>query len=258
PGIFYRSLKDWEKDHVANAYSFELGKCTQDHIKERMLWLINKIDKDLSKKVADNLGMKIPSKIEKPVNQAIGADDDGNKNEPKERKDYIEKSDALSQSHIKTESIATRKIAFLVGDGFDADNVSTMKTALEKKNAVVNLVATHGGKVKCTKGEMHKVDAALMTTESVAFDAIYIPGGAKSIKALKDVAKAKKFINESLKHCKPIAIDAEGEQLFDDTYGKDFKDDEAVCINKKPADFIKAIAMHRNWKREEKAKMIPA
>ncbi|MGA8853876.1 MAG: catalase, partial [Christiangramia sp.] len=42
PGIFYRSLKDWEKDHVANAYSFELGKCTQDHIKERMLWLINK------------------------------------------------------------------------------------------------------------------------------------------------------------------------------------------------------------------------
>jgi len=57
PGIFYRSLKDWEKNHVAEAYSFELGKCTQEHIKERMLWLINKIDENLAKKVADNLGL---------------------------------------------------------------------------------------------------------------------------------------------------------------------------------------------------------
>jgi len=258
PGIFYRSLKDWEKNHVAEAYSFELGKCTLDHIKERMLWLINKIDKDLANKVADNLGMKVPSNIEKPVNQAIGADDDGKKNEPTERKDYLDKSEALSQTHLKAESIATRKIAFLVGDGFDAENVGTMKKALENKNAVVNLVATHGGKVKCSEGEMHKVDAALMTTESVAFDAIYIPGGSKSIKALKDTSKAKKFINEALKHCKAIAVDAEGEELFDETFGKDFKDDAAVCINKKPADFIKAISIHRNWDREEKAKTIPA
>ena len=133
-----------------------------------------------------------------------------------------------------------------------------MKEALEKKNAVVNLVATHGGTVKGSDNKEMKVDAALMTTESVAFDAIYIPGGAKSIKALKDNAKAKKFINETLKHCKAIAVDEEGEDLFDETFGKDFKDDEAVCINKKPADFIKAIGMHRNWKREDKAKMIPA
>jgi len=258
PGIFYRSLKDWEKNHVVEAYSFELGKCTQDHIKERMLYLLDKINKDLAEKVAGNLGMQVPSEVEKPVNQAIGADDDGKKNESKERKDYLEKSEALSQTHLQPQSIATRKIAFLVSDGFDAENVGDMKKALENENAMVNLVATHGGKVECSKGEMHKVDAALMTTESVAFDAIYIPGGSKSVKALKDMAKSKKFINEALKHCKAIAVDAEGEELFDETFGKDFKDDEAIFINKKPADFIKAIEMHRNWNREEKAKMIPA
>jgi catalase len=258
PGIFYRSLENWEKNHVADAYSFELGKCTQDNIKERMLWLIEKIDKDLAKKVADNLGMKIPSKIEKPVNQAIGADDDGTKNEPKERKDYLDKSEALSQTHIKTDSIATRKIAFLVSDGFNAEKATAMKEALEKEKAIVNLVAPNGGTVHASDDKKHKVDAALMTTESVAFDALYIPGGAKSVKALKNEAKAKKFINEALKHCKAIAVDAEAEELFDETYGKNFKDDNAVCINKKPADFIEAIAMHRNWKREDKAKMIPA
>lgn len=258
PGIFYRSLKDWEQNHIVDAYSFELGKCTQDYIKERMLYLIDKIDKDLAKHVADNLGLKVPSSVEKPINQAIGADDDGTKNEPQKRKDYLDKSEALSQTHIKTDTIATRKIAFLVSDGFNADHVTSMKQALEKENAVVNIVATHGGTVKGSDSKTHKVDAALMTTESVAFDAIYIPGGSKSIKALKENAKAKKFINETLKHCKAIAMDGEGEDLFDDTFGKDFKEDAAVFINKKPSAFIKAIADHRNWDREDKAKMIPA
>ena len=55
----------------------------------------------MAKKVADNLGMKIPSKIEKPVNQAIGADDDGTKNESKKRKDYLDKSEALKSNSFK-------------------------------------------------------------------------------------------------------------------------------------------------------------
>ncbi|MCM4157332.1 catalase [Gramella sp. AN32] len=258
PGIFYRSLEDWEKEHVAEAYSFELGKVNYDHIKKRMLWLINEIDKSLAKKVAENLGMKIPSKIEKPINQAIGADDPGDKNEPKKRKDYLDKSEALSQTHIKTKGIATRQIAFLVSDGFNHEQFSKMKTALEKENAMVKVVGSHGGEVKCSKNESHKVDAAIMTTESVVFDALYIPGGKKSIDTLMETAKAKKFINESLKHCKAIALDGEAKDLFEATHGKDFKDDEAVCIDKQPSKFIKAIAMHRNWKREKEAKKIPA
>ena len=41
PALFYRSLQAWEKQHVMEAYSFELGKCMHGHIKERMLWMIN-------------------------------------------------------------------------------------------------------------------------------------------------------------------------------------------------------------------------
>lgn len=259
PALFYRSLKDWEQDHVANAYSFELGKCNYDHIKSRMLWLINQIDTKLAKKVSENLGMKIPKKLEdEPINQAIGADADVKKHQPGKAKNYLDKSEALSQTHLKTDSIATRKIAFLVSDGFSGKNVSKMKKALEDKGAMVQLVATHGGSVKCDQDKDHKVDAALMTTESVLFDALYIPGGSKSLAALKKQSKAHKFINEALKHCKAIAADAEGEQLLDETYARDFKDDEAVLINETPSKFIKAISMHRNWKREKAAMNIPA
>ncbi|MFO7719469.1 MAG: catalase [Gillisia sp.] len=257
PALFYRSLTKTEQNHVAEAYSFELGKCTYDHIKERMLWLINQIDESLAKTVSKNLGLDIPKKIDEPINQAIGADADIKKHQPGKKKMYLDKSPALSQTHLKSDSIATRKIAVLVSDGFKESDYNKMKKALEDKGAMVQIIAPHGGEVKCDKGDKHPVTHSLMTTESVLFDAIYIPGGKKSVEALKNEAKVKKFINEALKHCKAIAADSEGEDLLDVTYALDFKDDEAICINKNASVFVNAIAQHRNWKREEAAKAIP-
>ncbi len=257
PALFYRSLTKPEQNHVAEAYSFELGKCTYDHIKQRMLWLVNQIDESLAKKVSKNLGLEIPKKIDEPINQAIGADADVKKHQPGKKKIYLDKSAALSQTHLKSDSIATRKIAVLVSDGFKESDYNKMKKALEDKGAMVQLIAPHGGEVKCDKGDKHPVKHSFMTTESVLFDAIYIPGGKESVEVLKNEAKAKKFINEALKHCKAIAADSEGEHFLDVTYALDFKDDEAICINKNASIFINAIAQHRNWKREEAAKAIP-
>ena len=258
PALFYRSLQPWEQNHLADAYTFELGKCTYDHIKERMLYILNQIEEDLASKVAKGLGMEIPTEIDTPLNQAIGADADVEKHQPPQKKVYLDKSEALSQTHLSGNSIVSRKIAALVSDGFDGEALMNMKNALEEKGAIIQLVATHGGTVTCDKGKNHQVDAALLTTESVLFDAIFVPGGEESVKDLLAEAKAKKFINESLMHCKAIAVSKEGEQLLDATYGKDFKDDQAVFINQSADDFAKAIANHRNWNREEKAKSIPA
>ena len=258
PALFYRSLQPWEQNHLADAYTFELGKCTYDHIKERMLYILNQIEEDLASKVAKGLGMEIPTEIDTPLNQAIGADADVEKHQPPQKKVYLDKSEALSQTHLSGDSIVSRKIAALVSDGFDGEAMMNMKNALEEKGAIIQLVATHGGTVKCDKGKNHQVDAALLTTESVLFDAIFVPGGEESVNDLLAEAKAKKFINESLMHCKAIAVSKEGEQLLDATYGKDFKDDQAVFINQSADDFAKAIANHRNWNREEKAKSIPA
>ena len=258
PALFYRSLQPWEQNHLADAYTFELGKCTYNHIKERMLYILNQIEEDLASKVAKGLGMEIPTEIDTPLNQAIGADADVEKHQPPQKKVYLDKSEALSQTHLSGNSIVSRKIATLVSDGFDGEALMNMKNALEEKGAIIQLIATHGGTVTCDKGKNHQVDAALLTTESVLFDAIFVPGGEESVKDLLTEAKAKKFINESLMHCKAIAVSKEGEQLLDATYGKDFKDDQAVFINQSADDFAKAIANHRNWNREEKAKSIPA
>src|SRR5690606_41950942 len=60
----------------------------------------------------------------------------------------------------------------------------------------------------------------IYTTESVLYDAVYIPGGQASIDALLKKAKFQKFINEALKHCKAIAADKEGEKLLDKTFAR--------------------------------------
>lgn len=257
PALFYRSLSKWEQQHVADAYTFELGKCKHTHIKKRMLWVISQIDADLAEKVAAGLGLEIPKSIEQPINQAIGADADVEKHQPPKKKNYLDTAPSLSQANTRFESIATRQIAVLVADGFSMKNFKKMKDALEKEGAMVKLIAPHGGKVVCDENIDYEVDAAVMTTESVLFDALYIPGGKKSIERLKKEFKFIKFINETFKHCKAIAVDAEGESLMDDTIVSNFKQDVAVLINKEPIDFVNAIAKHRNWDRMEFIKNIP-
>ncbi len=259
PALFYRSLTDWEKAHTADAYTFELGKVNYPHIQERMLYHINQIDETLARKVADGLGLDIPDSVEGPVNQAIGADADVDKMQPGKKKIYLEQSAALSETYIKTETIATRQIAVLAADGFDGDDFAPMKEALEKGNAMVKIVAPHGGTITCTRGHEHQVAAAIMTTESVLFDAVYIPGGRKSLDALLKKAKYKKFVDEAFMHCKAIAVSGEGVQLLDATHvGKYKEDDKAVIVDGKPQAFIDAIAQHRNYDRMEVAKMVPA
>ena len=257
PALFYRSLQNWEKEHCANAYIFELGKCTYDHIKLRMLWLLKQINDDLANRVSKGLGLAIPDSIEQPVNQAIGADADVEKYQPGPRKEYLDKAPSLSQEHIKTDSIETRQIAFLVADSFSGEQFGTMKKKLEAEGAMVKIIAPHGGTVKCDQGDDHKVDAAIMTTESVLFDAVYIPGGNESIMALKEEGKIIKFINEALKHCKAIAATEEGENLLDETYVKNFKHAEGICINTDPKEFVEAIAQHRIWSRESQVMSVP-
>ncbi len=256
PALFYRSLAKWEQTHVKDAYTFELGKCKIASIKERMLYMINEIDNNLAKEVAKGLGMKVPKNIEMPINQAIGADAKKGEQQPGKKKIYLEKSPALSQANTKFESIATRKIAVLAADGFSMKEYKKMKSALEKEKATVVLIAPFGGEIKCDEKMMHAVDAAIATTESVLYDALYIPGGEKSIKALMENAKFFKFINETFKHCKAIFAEKDAEKLIDKTAVKDYKKDKAVFISGKPSDFVNAIAKHRNWDRMEIAELV--
>ena len=262
--LFFNSQSDAEQTHIVNALSFELGKVEINAIRERIVFLLNQIDETLASKVAANLGIEIPSKLDKPMNMGYPADANPDDYQPIPKKDVkIKKSDALSMANTVKDTIKTRKIAFLVADGFDANDVKTMKNALEKQGATAKIIGMKSKSVKDANGGEMKVDHALRTVASVLFDAVYIPGGEKSVNALSEEADAIEFVNEAFRHCKAIAATGEGVNFIkNETYAGRTQSDKAVILSEDigkdtAQNFINAIAEHRNWERET-ARKVPA
>ena len=262
--LFFNSQSDAEQTHIVNALSFELGKVEINAIRERIVFLLNQIDETLASKVAANLGIEIPSKLDKPMNMGYPADANPDDYQPIPKKDAkVKKSATLSMANTVKDTIKTRKIAFLVADGFDANDVKTMKNALEKQGATAKIIGMKSKSVKDANGGEMKVDHALRTVASVLFDAVYIPGGEKSVNALSEEADAIEFVNEAFRHCKAIAATGEGVNFIkNETYAGRTQSDKAVILSEDigkdtAQNFINAIAEHRNWERET-ARKVPA
>lgn len=257
--LFYNSQSDAEKRHIADALSFELSKVDIESIKVKMLDLLNHVDKTLAEHVSKAIGIPMPKKSDPLLNHNFGADADPKKCQPVKAKQAIAKSEALSMANTVKNTIKTRQIAFLVADGSDEAAVDVMKKALIAQGAVVTVIAPALGSVKGKNGGKLKADQSFVTTSSVLYDAVYIPGGTAGIRLLQAEIDALNFIDEAYKHCKAIALDDEALGLFESTYegkklGRKALEKEAaslgILINKSPKDFAKAIAQHRFWIRE--------
>jgi catalase len=257
--LFYNSQSDTEKTHLINALRFELGKVETPEIRQRMIGLLAQVDRSLAEKVARGLGLAVPSKPQQPVNHSIPADGHPARFQPRSVDQGLTRSAALSMAHSPKDTIRTRKIAILAAAGVDGQAIRAMKKALEKEGATAEVIAPQGGKIKTARGEDLSVDKSLLTVASVLYDALYLPGGAASVNILSGEPDAIRFIDQAYQHCKAIAVDPEAEDLFARSgVGKLLKEKgklPGVILsgNKTSlaAPFIKAIARHRFWERED-------
>ena len=225
-----------------------------------MLGILTQVDLTLAKRVAEGLGLDVPSGPEKPVNHGVPADADQQRYEPKIVKSTLKSSAALSMKDTLKNTIKSRKIAILATDGVNGAQLDSYKKVLESAGAMTKIIATHDGHIKDNKGKSVKVDFTFLTTASVLFDAVYIPGGKKSVEALTAEADAIHFVEEAFRHCKAIAANGEGVQ-FIELSKIPLKADKAtlngLLLDKTAKDFEKAIQQHRFWEREKPGK-IPA
>jgi catalase len=256
--LFFNSQSEVEKNHIVDAFRFELGKVEIEEIRKRMVGILTQVDRGLAKRVADGLGLDLPSGPQKPVNHGVPADGDQQKYEPVKKESTLKSSPALSMKDTPKETIKSRKIAILATDGVDGGQLNNYKKILEAAGAATKIVATHNGHIKDDSGKVIKVDFTFLTTASVLFDAVYIPGGNKSVNALIAEPDAIHFVEEAFRHCKAIATSAEGFQLMEHSKVP-LKDKNAiqqgVLINKTPKDFELAIRQHRFWEREKPGKV---
>jgi catalase len=196
------------------------------------------------------------------------ADGDPKKFQPKRSKQAIDVSPALSMvdnPNFPKNGVSTRKIAFLVADGFDTVDVMEMKKALLTAGAKVMTVAPRLGILTGAHGEILNADCSLLTGASVLFDGVYVPGGEQSVEALKLEKEAIAFIDETYKHCKTIGANGAGVELLakagltagtihDDQALE--SDDRGIILGRDgdiaglAVQYIDALAQHRHWQRE--------
>lgn len=268
--LFFTSQSDAEKNHLIDALCFELGKVETAAIRERMVKLLSYVDMKLAAPVAVYLGITIPKDPGGLLNGSFPADADPAAYQPIMVKSSLERSEALSMANTVKNTILTRRIAILVAEGVDENSLLTMKKALEAEGGVVDLIAPKLSALKSENDTEFPITKSFLTTASVLYDAVYIPGGTNSVASLAGEPDAIHFLNEAFKHCKALAADTSAVQVLNETYfsrklPKDFTEKNVMKtgivigddINKLSGLFIKAIAQHRFWEREKPDK-VPA
>ncbi|MCD2421807.1 catalase [Niabella pedocola] len=264
--LFFNSQSDAEKQHLIDAFSFELGKVKVLDIRKRMLGILSLIDGTLAASVALKLGLHVPE-VERPINKSIPADGHTDDFEPELKKPSIARSEALSMAHTVKETIKSRKIAILVADGVNSEVLIRMQDALSDQGAVTEIIAPKQGSVIAEDETLVPVNQSFLTAASVLYDAVFLPGGTNSVATLAADPDAIHFLNEAYRHCKAIAVDAQADQVIQQTYFAKKMNvptgdtSEGMLISgdmeRLIEGFITDIKQHRFWDREAMRK-VPA
>ncbi|MCA2216584.1 catalase [Jidongwangia harbinensis] len=148
--LFWLSMSPVEREHIIRAYTFELGKCYEQAVKERQLQCLANVDPVLCAEVATGLGLPAP--------------------EPTVPLADVAPSPVLSQ--IGREWPADGRIIGIVVDpDGDLDGVRAVRREVFAAGLVPLLIAPHGGLV----GDL-PVQRTFATGRSVEFDAVLLAG----------------------------------------------------------------------------------
>lgn len=198
--LFWRSQSTWEQEHIVAAFCFELAKVSEPEIRERIVANLMGVDNILATRVAEQLGIRLPvSPMSVAPEEFSGVQ-------------YVDAS--LSMAHTRKDLIVGRCVAVLVANGFEGERLMAIRDALITGGASVKIISSRLGEIKCNQGRVLQVDNSLATVGSVMFDAVYIPGGYRSVEALCKDANAILFVKEAYKHGKSVAASNEGGMLI--------------------------------------------
>ncbi len=224
--LFWVSLTPVEQDHVVEAYTFELGKCFEQPIRERMLGNLANIDGELCVRVATGLGLPAPDG--KP---ATG----------------ITPSPALSQISQTAGPIPGRVVGIVAGPDSDLAGIGRLRKTLNAEGAVLRVVSAIGGVLGTGKNQQ-TVERTLLTTRSVEYDAVLIAGGTAGMRD----ARLTVLLQEAFRHCKVLGAWGDGAEVLD-AAAVDVEAPGILLATKADPAYatalVQALGLHRVWAR---------
>nr|WP_280178431.1 catalase HPII [Halomonas sp. EAR18] len=245
--LFWNSQSEAEKEHIIAAYTFELSKVERPWIRERVIKeILPNIDLELARRVGENHGIETPT--EKPA----PADELGTSSQ--------QESPALSLMARLPHDIKYRKVALLVADGVDAEQLQSLQSRLQAEGAKGIVIAPSMAPVTAADGQSVVPDAMLNGLPSVTLDSVVVVGGAESVKALSQSGLGLYYVQEAYKHLKAIAAVGEGKDLLS-AAGVPTQEEGiflGATVDDVFAPFTEAMGQHRVWSRDPKANSMPA
>ncbi|NRI67043.1 catalase [Rhodococcus sp. MS16] len=220
--LFYSSLTVIEQDHVAQAYTFELGKCYEQTIKERALGVIANIDPDLCAKVAAGLGLPAPQ-------PSVPFDD------------APTPSPALSQIGAQW-PVTGRVIGIVADENSDLPSVEAIVSGLAESGIVPLVIAPHGGTLVSDSVTV-PVSRTFDTARSIEFDALLLAGAPAD-------PRVNILLSEMFRHGKAIGGWNDGITLLGNAGIAD--SDGVVTGEDGPSvleQVVTLLASHRVWSR---------
>ncbi|SET64808.1 catalase [Natronincola peptidivorans] len=253
--LFWNSMSSTEKQHIVEAFHFEVGSVMDKEIKQRVVDMFNNVDGQLAVQIAAGIGAMPPKAPMIPT--------------------VTNQSPAVSQENTIKDA-RSRKVAILLENGFNHTEISQVMESLAGAGVQTEIISKNLGMLTSVEGQQLEVGKNYVTTGSIKYDGLYIPGGQQSVSTLTMQGEALHFINETFKHAKTIGATSEGVDLLMASAiqgvamaGADTQDQlmsemgvvtirNASDINTFTQEFINAIAQHRHWIRQNKKQMIPA
>ncbi len=226
--LFWNSMSPPEKQHITDAFIFEVGKVNSKSVRQQVVDMFVHVDKAMADIVADGVG------VNRPTGKQVNVKDS---------------SPALSQKNT-TRVPYTLKVGVLIGNDFNGEEVKRTVKTLRKYGVTVDIVGEKLGTVRGADGLNVIVNETFLTMDPVLFDSLYVVGGTAENQA-KFNSNIQYFINESFKHYKPIGFASTGIPFFEISNAKVgpgivFATDNPEFDN----EFVKVIAQQRFWDRE--------
>ncbi|MFI7551497.1 catalase [Micromonospora sediminimaris] len=236
--LFWLSMSPVEREHIIRAYTFELGKCYHQAIKERQLQCLANIDPMLCAQVATGLGLPAP--------------------EPTVPVADVEPSPALSQVGRQWPADG-RMVGIVVDPEVDLDSVRAVREAVFAADMVPLLIAPHGGTIgdlpaqrSFATGRSVELDALLLASAPApapdAMPARDAKAGAASSTAVDP--RVQLMVEECWRHAKAIGAWGSGVTVLEQV---GVADTPGVVTGDSASDVLTAVqqlmADHRVWHR---------
>lgn len=227
PRIFWNSLSRIEKQHMIEALNYQIGSVKSESVRQQCVDMLVNVDREMAIIVADNIGVRRPTGNNVEVSTSYPS---------------------LSQTSTPKYAYSLR-VGVLVGNGFDAKEVTDTIKQLKKYGVWVVIVSEMLGTVTSSDGTTLKVDESFITTSPYLLDSLYVVGGESANQPNFDYNLAE-YIHVAYKNYKPIGVASTGHSYIQKSPAMNMA---GVIFASNNADFeqefLLAITHQRFWDR---------